>query len=117
MCQLDFDEMASVWDETQVKARKAHRCDCCDGPILPGEVYLKHFSLHDGYVCSEKVCAACRPMRAAFLAAHGSTGTPGSMRPLLDQCIEAEADEGHEDVAERWREELRAMDARKAAAR
>lgn len=116
MCQLDWDagETCEAWSERLVKARKAHRCNCCGGAIASGEVYERHFHTFEGHVASEKTCSACIPMRKAFAEAHGTSGVPGYMRTLLHECINAEEEEGHNDVVEGWREELRAMDARKA---
>jgi hypothetical protein len=117
MCYLDFDETASVWHEETRTARKQHVCDCCGGLIRRGTEYVRHFSVFDGDATSQKSCAACVVMTAAFRGVHGAAGTPGSMRPLLDECIDSETREGHTKTATMWRAELRKMDARRATAR
>ena len=49
MCDVDYGgESSDVWDETRPKARKCHTCETCGFPILPGTVYLRIGSLHDG---------------------------------------------------------------------
>jgi hypothetical protein len=117
MCRVEFDDVCTLWTERYVCARKGHVCDCCAGPIQPGEMYIKHFSIHDGYPTSEKCCHPCQTMREKFREEHGTVGNPGSMPPLLDQCIEAEEDEHGEDapMAAKWRGELAAMKERKEA--
>lgn len=117
MCELFFDEPCSVWTEKTVVARKVHRCDCCGGAIVKGEAYLRHFSVFDGYLTSEKSCLPCAEMTKRFAKAHsGQAGTPGSMRPLLDDCVTAEEDEGNAAMAEQWRGELQQMDERRTKA-
>jgi hypothetical protein len=115
MCQVEFEDNCGVWSETTITARKAHVCDCCGGPIKPGQKYLKHFSVHDGYPTSEKCCAPCQRVRAEFLKVHQTVGTPGSMSPLLDECIDSERDEGNTKMVAKWRRALGAMAKRKAA--
>lgn len=116
MCEIDTSdwEPCAVWDERQVRARKAHLCDCCGGDISPGEHYLRHFSVADGSANSEKCCASCRQLRDDFGKEHHVTTFPGGLRYLLEEC----ADYGEDDAnTARWREALVAMDARRAARR
>ena len=61
MCELDFDEYASVWDERLIgRARRAHCCDTCSAAIAPGESYVAHFSVCSGDATHEKQCLRCR---------------------------------------------------------
>jgi hypothetical protein len=110
VCYIEL-EPCEVWDETKRRARKAHRCSCCKGPIAPGEIYLVHFSVMDGEVTSEKCCARCEEARGEFRDAHESmTPTPGYFPFLLADCIA----EGDEESETKWRPMLVAILARAA---
>jgi hypothetical protein len=89
MCVIEL-EPCSVWQEREVTAKKAHACDCCGGEIAAGARYTRHFSIFEGNVTCEKMCAACLEVREAFNLVHGTHGNPGSMRALLDECVSEE---------------------------
>ncbi len=42
-----------------VTARKAHKCDACRTPIVPGEDYHYHTGKFDGHFFANKVCRRC----------------------------------------------------------
>lgn len=108
MCDIDLESCA-VFDETTVKkARKEHQCDCCGGPIPKGASYLKHFSVFDGSVTTEKQCPACTEMVAEFRKHHGQYSNPSYMPELLQQCIDSERGED-EAMVRKWEGELNAM--------
>ena len=109
MCDVEFDTYWSTCSERKVTARKMHVCDCCHGVIRPGEIYVKHFSVTEGDVTSEKTCSACWDMTAAFAADHGTHSNPSSMPALLDTCIETERDEGNDAMADKWQAAVDAM--------
>jgi hypothetical protein len=84
----DFGERCDVWEETWVKARKAHRCEGCLKTIHPGEKYVRHFSLYDGMVTSEKCCEKCMVAREEFAKEPGHLlPTPSTFTESLDECI------------------------------
>lgn len=112
MCDIEL-EPCEIFQETQVKARKQHVCSCCGGLIKPGETYVKHFSLMDGDVTSEKSCAACVALAAEFKKVHGTYSNPSFMPELLQDCIESEEYEGNTAMVEKWTKEIEAMDQRK----
>ena len=95
MCELDFEGDGSyVWSEKLVKAaRVTHACDVCDGSILIGASYMRHFSVYDGNICSENLCMPCYKVMQVFAEAHGVVGvTPSSLEPYLHECAESEGD-------------------------
>lgn len=98
MCYLDLGP-CDVWQETQRKARKEHRCGCCRRTIRAGETYLVHFSIYEGNLNSQKCCTDCKSDRQDFANAHGGMiCTPEILPMLLEECIDEEPAE-----AERWR--------------
>lgn len=110
MCYIEL-EPCQVWSEHERKARKAHTCSCCRGPIAPGERYLVHFSVLDGDTTSEKCCLACNAARLEFGNAHDSIPTPQYFPVLLADCIA----EGDEESETRWKPMLQAIEARRPA--
>lgn len=102
MCSIDL-EPCSLWSETEVRARKRHDCDCCGGHIQPGETYVRHFSILDRDVTSEKCCAPCKSAREEFRDAHGTFGTPGYSMELLMECWSGESRRFWTDDDRRWR--------------
>ena len=111
MCIISL-EPCQVWRETTARARKTHTCDCCGGRISYGDRYTSHFSVFDGEATYEKMCAPCLDVATHFQKLHRRRGTPGSMRPLLEDCI---ADEGDDSLAAAtWRLALDGMNERRA---
>lgn len=87
MCYIDLD-VAEVWSETKRRARKEHKCSCCRRAIQPGESYLVHFSILDGYKTTGKCCAECERDRKEFGKTHeGQVPSSGFFREVLDECI------------------------------
>jgi hypothetical protein len=110
VCYIEL-ESCEVWDETKRRARKAHRCSCCKGPIAPGDTYLVHFSVYDGAITSDKCCGRCEEARGEFGDAHESMiPTPSYFPYLLADCIA----EGDEESETKWRPMLEAILARAA---
>lgn len=58
MCECDY-EMPEAFRQSDVKAKKFHRCDECRGWIAPGEKYRKSFGVWDGDARSYKTCFDC----------------------------------------------------------
>ena len=93
MCVIEDGDRCSVWNETTVKARKRHKCDCCKGFIEPGQTYLKHFSVFEGDATYEKMCGQCEVDRKAFCDAHGgSLWLPSAMRETIRECVGQDAE-------------------------
>ncbi len=62
MCDVDYDEVCDVWEETRPKARKLHRCVVCRETIWAGEVYLRVGSFYDGEWSTTKVHLTCEKL-------------------------------------------------------
>lgn len=108
MCDIEL-EICEVWHEVERKARKEHKCSCCNGRIEPKEQYYTHFSVLRGETTSEKICVYCFLARAEFAEAHLSAiCTPGYFQSLLHECISEDPDDSE------WREMLEAIAGRKA---
>lgn len=108
MCMIDYDdcEPCVVWREKVVKARKEHRCDTCGTLIRPGEQYLSHFDIHDGYACQEASCLPCDKARQEFFEAHHTEiSSPRSFYEYLVNCIHPSDPESQE----RWQPMLDAI--------
>lgn len=89
MCDLSDGERADVFSETEVKARKPHKCSCCGRQIRTGETYLRHWSVYEGNVSNAKLCSDCASDRAEFAAAHGGWLVhPCAFFDYLTDCVE-----------------------------
>ena len=114
MCDIDTDSYSESWSESEVKARKPHRCDCCGGPILPGQKYTKHFSKFEGEITSEKCCAECFIDRSEFSKAHEYwTPSPGCTKDMVDECLR---ERESLPMMLKWARTLKRMEKRKQAA-
>lgn len=61
-CYCDYDPPA--WIRTsRPKARKAHECTECNGPILIGEIYENVAGMWDGWISHFNTCCRCLDMR------------------------------------------------------
>ncbi len=73
MCSIDLDP-CEVWREEERKARKEHRCACCNRVIKPGTKYLSHFSVFEGSPTTEALRNSRRPTSTdASMSAKPST--------------------------------------------
>ena len=61
-----------MWAESQVKARKAHKCQWCCEPIPAGEVYTRQACFGDGTAIAFRLHAECNAawMLAAQCCQH-----------------------------------------------
>lgn len=60
MCAVDgADGRCEVWQVSEHKARKDHKCSECARTIGAGEKYRNIFSVFQGDVSTAKVCAHC----------------------------------------------------------
>lgn len=109
MCFVDLDP-CEVWQETNRKARKEHKCSCCCRTIKVGEQYLVHFSVFEGNSLSDKCCDQCEGDRAEFALVHdGVLCTPHALPDMVRSCI----GEGGDDTA--WEAMLARIWARRLA--
>jgi hypothetical protein len=107
VCDIDL-EPCEVWKETKIgKARKAHKCDCCHGPIRVGEPYTKLFTVYEGDASSEKSCSACDDDVATFQDDHTVRGVPSYMPELYQQCVQDSMDEGDAVNADKYQQILK----------
>lgn len=54
------DECYDVYDEHFPRARKAHVCSACEGPIRPGDIYARVGIVFQGEAESLKRCLGCQ---------------------------------------------------------
>lgn len=59
MCMVDYGEPADLAVLDEVRARKERKCDECQGPIKPGDIYKRSKFLYDGYWSTFAMCPAC----------------------------------------------------------
>ncbi|MCW2904231.1 MAG: hypothetical protein JWO67_6496 [Streptosporangiaceae bacterium] len=59
MCRVEDAEPATLWDEQQRIAAKAHLCSECGRAIQIGERYRHISSLTDGHWSRDRMCAHC----------------------------------------------------------
>lgn len=111
MCEVSDLEGCDVWSERVVKARKKHRCSACRAMIEPGSPYGKHFSVYDGSITSEAICADCWFSRQQFEDEHQIGIVPSYLIEFLRDCIIDNRD--HND---KWRPVLAGVLKRKRAA-
>lgn len=98
MCDLSYEERATVWSQTWRRARKQHRCEGCRRAIKPGSRYCITFSVFDGYASSEKSCLPCTALAERFGKEHHLTPFASTLLEYLDECVREE-DPGK---AEHW---------------
>jgi|HubBroStandDraft_1064217.scaffolds.fasta_scaffold165777_2 hypothetical protein len=60
MSQYGDGETVTVYDETQRKARKSHKCDACHEAIAPGHQYYRTAILFDGSWDTYVRCERCQ---------------------------------------------------------
>ena len=113
MCDLSYEETATVYKVTRVKkARKPHLCATCRRTIKPGEGYERHAMLYDGEWDDADACAECAADIAEFGKAHRFTPFPDGAEYFIEGCID-----GDDQADKRWREMLERIDARRRSAR
>lgn len=110
MCEIDDSgDRCDVYSVRELRARKQHKCDACDGPIFVGEQYHRHTSLYDGHWSLERSCLPCDGDRSTFARAHRVGLAPSSFADALADCVD-EADP--EDA--KWLPMLEAVRRRRA---
>lgn len=65
LCEWDGDS-AEFYNESVVKARKAHACHECRQPIEPGQDYERITGKWDGHVETYRFCMACSEIQREF---------------------------------------------------
>ena len=117
MC-FTYDDVAEVYNETDRRARKTHRCGECRRPISCGELYVDTFAVCYGDGVASKFCGACELLRQrihenelAVGCAWGESWYPIGDGEMQDYAREAHPpidvptpEEGQAFLAERRRE-------------
>lgn len=63
-CYCDYDPPA--WHRSsRPRAKRRHRCDECDAPILPGQIYENVVGKWESSISTFKTCPACLMLRDA----------------------------------------------------
>jgi hypothetical protein len=111
VCDLYFDEQATVWNRSWRCAKKARQCECCRQVIGIGDRYEYTFAVFDGIGESHWACRHCARDIDAFGKEHRSYPFPSCFTDFLADCI----DEGDEGV-KRWEAMMNRIKKRRAAA-
>lgn len=61
-CSCDYDP-PEFYRMAIRRARKPHKCEECNGPILPGDAYEYASGKWEGYFSTFFTCEACRDLR------------------------------------------------------
>lgn len=86
-------EPCELWIEKERKARKTHKCDCCQGVIEPKTQYFTHFSVFQGDATSAKMCKFCFDDRSRYSDAYDQDlFCPTQMELELKECISQDDD-------------------------
>jgi hypothetical protein len=101
VCVINLDP-CELWRETHRKARVDHACDCCEGTIERGEIYVDHFSKFDGYITAERMCVECMLVAEEFREEHSTRGNPGSMPELLESCVDEESHDTYDEERDEY---------------
>lgn len=90
MCSVGEFATCSVFQQNRIVAkRKPQQCDACRRVIPTGATYVRHFSVFEGAVDSEKMCLDCESICDMFAADHdGFRFLPSSMPEILDDCVD-----------------------------
>lgn len=77
----------TVLDERRPVARTRHRCEACEGIILPGDRYYVQTNVYDGDLCRWKLHESCQSL---YWAMHRDAGLwedegvdPGDLRDVV----------------------------------
>lgn len=106
MCDLDFSdgEDPKFSRVENRKARKQHKCNTCNAPILPGSKYALLSYEINGSVDSQKSCEACWKDNQTFSAAHGmSWFAPDTVLYEMMGCEGEEWEKMAQTIRERGR--------------
>lgn len=97
MSQYGDGDVCDISRARWVTARKPHKCDACDEPILPGHRYHKTFWVFDGELSEVKRCARCETI---FVHLSDRIDRGGDYEEFCDPELNC----GH-DYLQRWDEE------------
>lgn len=109
MCDLNDEDVSTIWEVRRVRARKSYRCETCCAPIHAGEAYARIFSLFEGQASDQTVCVPCQDDNEEFGKAHGYSPNPSAFYSYLSECIR--------DEGERWAPMLERLNTRLTAAK
>ena len=106
MCDCDYDQ-PDVFEQSDVKARKFHRCSECRGWIAPGETYRKSFGVWDGSAQSFKTCRDCIEFAGWAEDQNGDNicyGLGNMIHDIRDCLNEMGDDRVQAELSVRWQE-------------
>jgi len=63
---VDYDGGNEFYSEAMRRARKPYKCCECHDPIAVGDLHHYASGKSDGYLFSERTCAACNEIRKTF---------------------------------------------------
>lgn len=58
-CEWEPDDIATVYERVERRARKRHQCVECDHCILPGHQYIEIRMLFEGQWTTDRICEVC----------------------------------------------------------
>ncbi len=106
MCDCEYDQ-PDVFEQSDVKARKFHRCSECRGWIAPGETYRKSFGVWDGSAQSFKTCRDCIEFAGWAEDQNGDSicyGFGNMIHDISDCLDEMGDDRVQAEMSMRWQE-------------
>ena len=106
MCDCDY-ELPEVYRQSDVRARKWHRCSECRGWIAPGETYRKFFGVWDGDARNYATCSDCQQFAAWAEEQNGDNicYAFGNMIHDIGDCLDEMGDRKvSAEMSMRWRE-------------
>ena len=68
-CECDIDGYLAFSTASMRKAKKAHKCSECHGPIVPGDVYEYAAGKQEGEMWDSKTCPRCLAL-VEWIRAH-----------------------------------------------
>lgn len=96
MSQYGDGDYCPVWEESNPKARKPHKCHACGETIPVGTVYSRTFHVFDGKAYTTKRCPRCQVIFEHLSARISKEGDD-------EEFCDAKLNCGHE-YKERWGE-------------
>jgi hypothetical protein len=83
-------EAPTVFAESDRRARKPHRCDCCHEAIAPGQRYGNTFGVWDGNASTIKRCSRCQAIYDHLCALPGDSEYSVALRLDCGRTYEEE---------------------------
>lgn len=78
MCFYNDGEYATIWRESDPRARKQYKCYECGGTIIVGEKYRCVFTVFEGDAGTYRTCSRCVRLRDAIREVEIAAGCSAS---------------------------------------